>query len=151
MFLFCLLNQKHHDFWEQKSSGRRWMGGCSNLLKSSKKKENMGRTQNLVGVMEMVATRRLKWYGLYTVEKGVDEWCEGGNLHKTVSSNVLYIHPPYPSFTVSSKRLHPLYLLSLQQRPLNHVLYTQIPILAFLFLFFCTYIFVILLNVLYIF
>jgi hypothetical protein len=32
--------------------------------------------------------------------------------------NVLYIHPLYLSFTVSSKRFHPLYLISLQQRPL---------------------------------
>jgi hypothetical protein len=40
-----------------------------------------------------------------------------------VSSNVLYIHPLYPSFTVFSKRFHLLYLLSLQQCPLNHVLY----------------------------
>jgi hypothetical protein len=39
-------------------------------------------------------------------------------MNKTVSSNVLYIHPLYPSFTVFSKRLHLLYLLSLQQRPL---------------------------------
>jgi hypothetical protein len=71
---------------------------------------------------------------------------------KVVSSNVLYIHPLYLSFTVSSKRLHPLYLIPLQQRPLNHILYTQIPILeTFLFLFFWTYIFVILSNVLYIF
>jgi hypothetical protein len=72
--------------------------------------------------------------------------------HKAVSSNVLYIHPLYPSFTVSSKRFHPLYLLPLQQRPLNHVLYTQISILETFFIFiFCTYVFVILLNVLYIF
>jgi hypothetical protein len=42
---------------------------------------------------------------------------------QTVSNNVLYIHPLYPSFTVFSKRFHLLYLLSLQQRPLNHVLY----------------------------
>jgi hypothetical protein len=42
---------------------------------------------------------------------------------ETVSSNVLYIHPLYPSFTVFSKRFHLLYLLSLQQHPLNHVLY----------------------------
>jgi hypothetical protein len=42
---------------------------------------------------------------------------------KTVSSNVLYIHPLYPYFTVFSKRFYLLYLLSLQQRPLNHVLY----------------------------
>jgi hypothetical protein len=70
---------------------------------------------------------------------------------KVVSSNVLYIHPLYPSFTVSSKRFHPLYLLYLQQRPLNHVLYTQISILEIFFIFiFCTYVFVILLNVLYI-
>jgi hypothetical protein len=31
--------------------------------------------------------------------------------------------------------LHPLYLLALQQRLLNHILYTQIPILE-IFLFF---------------
>jgi hypothetical protein len=57
---------------------------------------------------------------------------------KAVSSNVLYIHPLYLSFTVFSKRFHLLYLISLQQRPLNHVLYTQIPILKtfFLILFF---------------
>jgi hypothetical protein len=58
---------------------------------------------------------------------------------KAVSSNVLYIHPLYLSFAVSSKRFHPLYLISLQQRPLNHVLYTQIPILKtflnFIFLY----------------
>jgi hypothetical protein len=71
---------------------------------------------------------------------------------KAVSSNVLYIHPLYMSFTVFSKRFHHLYLISLQQGPLNHVLYTQIPILeTFLILFFCTYVFVVLSNVLYIF
>jgi hypothetical protein len=48
---------------------------------------------------------------------------------KSVSSNILYIHPLYPSFTVYSKRFHPLYIIPLQQRPLNHVLYTQIHIL----------------------
>jgi hypothetical protein len=64
---------------------------------------------------------------------------------KTVSSNVLYIHPLYPSFIVSSKRFYPLYLLHLQQRPLNYVLYTQIPILETFFIFiFCTHVFVIL-------
>jgi hypothetical protein len=63
---------------------------------------------------------------------------------KVVSSNVLYIHPLYLSFTVSSKRFHPLYLISLQQRPLNHVLYTQIPILkTFLNFIFYTYVFII--------
>jgi hypothetical protein len=57
---------------------------------------------------------------------------------KTVSSNVLYIHPLYLSYIVSSKRFHSLYLISLQQRPLNHVLYTQIPILKTFFNFiFC--------------
>jgi hypothetical protein len=50
---------------------------------------------------------------------------------------------------VSSKRFYPLYLLSLQQRPLNHVLYTQISILEIFFIF-CTYVFVILLNILHI-
>jgi hypothetical protein len=70
----------------------------------------------------------------------------------TVSNNVLYIHPLYLSFTVSSKKIHPLYLISLQQRPLNHVLYTQIPILKTFFNFiFCIYVFIILSNVLYIF
>jgi hypothetical protein len=69
-----------------------------------------------------------------------------------VSINVLYIHPLYLSFTVSSKRFHPLYLISLQQRPLNHVLYSQILILKTFFNFiFCTYIFIILSNILYIF
>jgi hypothetical protein len=48
---------------------------------------------------------------------------------QTVSNNVLYIHPLYLSFTVSFKIFHPLYLLPLQQQSLNHVLYTQIPIL----------------------
>jgi hypothetical protein len=49
--------------------------------------------------------------------------------------------PLYPSFTVSSKRFYPLYLLPLQQRPLNHVLYTQISILGtfFIFIFLHTY------------
>jgi hypothetical protein len=71
---------------------------------------------------------------------------------KAVSNNILYIHLLYLSFTVSSKRFHPLYLISLQQRPLNHVLYTQILILKTFFNFiFCTYIFIILSNVLYIF
>jgi hypothetical protein len=71
---------------------------------------------------------------------------------EAVFSNVLYIHPLYPSFTVSSKRFHPLYLLPLQQRPLNYVLYTQISILETFFIFiFCTYVFVMLSNVLYIF
>jgi hypothetical protein len=75
-----------------------------------------------------------------------------GYGNKTVSSNVLYIHHLYPSFTISSKRFHPLYLLPLQQRPLNHVLYTQISILEIFFIFiFCTYVFIILSNVLYIF
>jgi hypothetical protein len=39
----------------------------------------------------------------------------------------------------------------LQKYPLNHVIYTQIPILEFFIFIFCTYVFVILLNVLYIF
>jgi hypothetical protein len=56
-------------------------------------------------------------------------------INQAVSSNVLYIHPLYPSFTVSSKRFHTLYLLPLQQRPLNHVLYTQISILETYFSF----------------
>jgi hypothetical protein len=60
---------------------------------------------------------------------------------KAISSNVLYIHPLYLSFTVSSKRSRPLYLLPLQQHPLNHVLYTQIHILETFFIFiFCAYI-----------
>jgi hypothetical protein len=60
--------------------------------------------------------------------------------------------PLYPSFIITSKRLNPLYLLSLKQRPLNHVLYTQISILESFFIFiFCTYIFVILSNILYMF
>jgi hypothetical protein len=71
---------------------------------------------------------------------------------ETVSNNVLYIHPLYLSFTVSSKRFQHLYLISLQQRPLNHVLYTQILILKIFFNFiFYTYVFIILSNVLYIF
>jgi hypothetical protein len=71
---------------------------------------------------------------------------------KAVSNNVLYIHPLYLSFTVFSKKFHPLYLISLQQRPLNHVLYTQIPILKTFFNFiFYTYVFIILSNTLYIF
>jgi hypothetical protein len=79
-------------------------------------------------------------------------WSTPNILTKTVSSNVLYIHPLYLSFTVSSKRFHPLYLISLQQRSLNHVLYTQIPILKTFFNFiFCTYVFIILSNILYIF
>jgi hypothetical protein len=68
------------------------------------------------------------------------------------TSNVLYIYPLYSSFKVSFKRFYPLYLIPLQQRPLNHVLYTQISILETFFIFiFYTYVFVILLNVLYIF
>jgi hypothetical protein len=55
---------------------------------------------------------------------------------KAVTSNVLYIHPLYLSFTVFSKRLHHLYLLYLQQRPLNHVIYTQISILETFFILF---------------
>jgi hypothetical protein len=55
---------------------------------------------------------------------------------KAISSNVLYIHHLYLSFTVSSKTFYPLYLLPLQQRPLNHVLYTQITILKTFFIFF---------------
>jgi hypothetical protein len=70
----------------------------------------------------------------------------------TVSSNILYIHPLYPLFTVFFKRFHALYILSLQQHTLNHVLYTQIPILETFFIFyFFTYVFVTLSNVLYIF
>jgi hypothetical protein len=49
---------------------------------------------------------------------------------------VLYIRPLYPSFIVLSKRLHHLYLLSLEQRSLNHVLYTQITILETFFIFY---------------
>jgi hypothetical protein len=60
---------------------------------------------------------------------------------KAISSNVLYIHPLYPSFTVISKRFHPLYLISLQQRLLNHVLYTQIPILEKFFIYIYIYIY----------
>jgi hypothetical protein len=41
----------------------------------------------------------------------------------------------YLSFTVSSKRFHHLYLLALQQRLLNHALYTQIHILETFFIF----------------
>jgi hypothetical protein len=44
------------------------------------------------------------------------------------------------SFTVSSKRFHPLYLLPLQQHPLNHVIYTQISILEMFFIFIFLYI-----------
>jgi hypothetical protein len=55
---------------------------------------------------------------------------------KAVSSNVLYIHPLYPSFTVSSKRFHPLYLLSLQQRPLYSNIYIR-DIFYFYFLYIC--------------
>jgi hypothetical protein len=69
---------------------------------------------------------------------------------EAVSSNVLYIYPLYPSFTVSFKKFHSLYLLPLQQRPLNHVLYTQISILETFFIFYI-YVFVILSNILYIF
>jgi hypothetical protein len=68
------------------------------------------------------------------------------------SLGCLHQRPLYPSFTVYSKRFHPLYLLSLQQRTLNRVLYTQIPILEIFFIFiFYTYVFFILSNVLYIF
>jgi hypothetical protein len=35
---------------------------------------------------------------------------------------------------------HPLYLLALQQRLLNHILYTQIPILEIFFIFLFLYI-----------
>jgi hypothetical protein len=56
------------------------------------------------------------------------------------SSNVLYIHPLYPPFTVFSKRFHPLYLFPLQQHPLNHILYTQISILETFFIFYFLYI-----------
>jgi hypothetical protein len=60
-----------------------------------------------------------------------------GDHFKAVSSNVLYIHLLYLSFTVSSKTFYPLYLNPLQQHPLNYILYTQIHILEiFLFLFF---------------
>jgi hypothetical protein len=59
---------------------------------------------------------------------------------KDVSNNILYIHHLYPFFTISSKRLHPLYRIPLQQRPLNHVLYTQIPILETFFIFLHTYV-----------
>jgi hypothetical protein len=40
---------------------------------------------------------------------------------------------PYPYFTVSSKRFHHLYIIPLQQRPLNHVLYTQIYIYIYIY------------------
>jgi hypothetical protein len=52
-------------------------------------------------------------------------------------------HPLYPLFTIFSKKFHHLYPFSLQQYSLNHVLYTQIPILKIYFVFiFCTYVFV---------
>jgi hypothetical protein len=36
----------------------------------------------------------------------------------TVSSNIIYIHPLYTSFTIYTKRFHPIYLLHFQQHPL---------------------------------
>ena len=41
----------------------------------------------------------------------------------TISSNVLYIHYLYSSFTVFYKIFPLVYLISLLQRPLNFVLY----------------------------
>jgi hypothetical protein len=61
-------------------------------------------------------------------------------LSYAVSSNVLYIHHIYPYFIVFSKRFYSLYLLPLQQRRLNYVLYTQIPILETFFYFYSLYI-----------
>jgi hypothetical protein len=50
----------------------------------------------------------------------------------------------YPSFTDFSTRFSPLYLISLQQRSLNLVLYTLNPILETYFVpNFCTYVFII--------
>jgi hypothetical protein len=53
---------------------------------------------------------------------------------KAVSSNILYIHPLYPSFIVSSKRFYPLYLLPLQQRSLYSNIYIR-DIFYFYFLY----------------
>jgi hypothetical protein len=48
---------------------------------------------------------------------------------------------PLYLFSISaSKIFHPLYLLALQQRPLNHILYTEIPILETFFIFYFLYI-----------
>lgn len=48
-------------------------------------------------------------------------------------------HPLNSSSIFNSKRLHSLYLLPLQRRPLNYVSYTQIPILDIFFIFLYTY------------
>jgi hypothetical protein len=64
----------------------------------------------------------LTWLTEKRLEPCVLTWLSEEHL-ETLFSNVLYIHPLYPSFTVFSKRFHLLYLLSLQQHPLNHVLY----------------------------
>jgi hypothetical protein len=49
-------------------------------------------------------------------------------------------HPLNSSSIFNSKRLHSLYLLPLQRRPLNYVPYTQIPILDIFFIFYFFYI-----------
>jgi hypothetical protein len=53
-------------------------------------------------------------------------------------------YPLHPSFTEFSTRFSPLYLISLQQRSLNLVLYTLNPILETYFVpNFCAYVFII--------
>jgi hypothetical protein len=53
-------------------------------------------------------------------------------------------HPLHPSFTEFSTRFSPLYLISLQQRSLNLILYTLNPILETYFVpNFCKYVFII--------
>jgi hypothetical protein len=102
-------------------------------------------------VMLSIASCKVK-KKMQALDFGVNGGKAQSKQSEAVSSNVLYIHPLYPYFTVSSKRFQPLYLIPLQQRPLNHVLYTQISILETFFIFvFYTYVFVILSNVLYIF
>lgn len=57
-----------------------WVGALTSLNQA--KKENVCRTQNLVGVMEMVETRRLKWYGLYPMKRG---WMSGVEVVTSVN------------------------------------------------------------------
>jgi hypothetical protein len=55
------------------------------------------------------------------------EW--NGSIFRLSPAISFKFHPLHPSFTEFSTRFSPLYLISLQQRSLNLVLYTLNPIL----------------------
>jgi hypothetical protein len=68
----------------------------------------------------------------------------GGGVIRLSPAISFKSYPLHPSFTEFSTRFSHLYLISLQQRSLNLVLYTLNPILEMYFILnFCTYVFII--------